>query len=76
MFNFHRKKNLVRCIYQETGYRVATENLMSNSRTFQDLFKFFPGLLHTNFQDFSRTFQEIPGLSRTFLRTPIYEDIK
>ena len=30
--------------------------LCENSRTFQDYFSLFPGLLHSNFQDFSRTF--------------------
>ena len=36
------------------------------SRIFKDFFSLFPGLLHSNFQDFSRTYLEIPGLSRTF----------
>ena len=48
----------------------TTENFMSNSRTFQEYFSLFIGLLHSNFQDIfrnSRTFQEFsrhPNMQR------------
>ena len=38
-----------------------------NSRTFQDFFPLFPGLFPSKFRDFSRSFDKIPGLSRTFM---------
>ena len=43
----------------------------SNSSTFQDFFSLFPGRFASKFHDFSRTFDEISGLFRTF--TELYE---
>ena len=50
---------------------VPTKKVDSNYRTFQEFFSLFPGLFASEFQDFSRTFNKIPGLSRTF--TELYE---
>ena len=36
------------------------------SRAFQDIFLVFPGLWPALFQDFSRTFKQIPGLFQDF----------
>ena len=36
------------------------------STIFQDFFSLFPGLFASNFQEFSRSFDKIPGLSRSF----------
>ena len=41
--------------------------ILGLSTTFPNFFSFFPGLFATKFQDFSRTFDEIPGLPRTFM---------
>ena len=36
------------------------------STIFQNFFSLFPGLFASNFQEFSRSFDKIPGLSRSF----------
>ena len=41
--------------------------ILGLSTTFPNFFSFFPGLFASKFQDFSRTFDEIPGLPRTFM---------
>ena len=50
---------------------VPTKKIDLNSRTFQEFFSLFPGLFVSKFQEFYRTFDEIPAPSTIF--TELYE---